>query len=131
MTVDDRQDVPGLVGDAAAGGLAGDDAGEIDGVAVYDGLAHARAGFETLNAHLGLLEWRALSSASKRAPPLHNLQRGSSKSIEIAPRSPRRNRIVKNLVRSREWCGGPNRRRRCSPFGSGWRIQRIGPAFEI
>ena len=34
-------------------------AGEIDGVAVHDDLAHARAGFETLDAHWDLLiEWR-------------------------------------------------------------------------
>jgi hypothetical protein len=55
MAVDGRQDVLGLLGHAFAGSLVGDDAGKIDGVAVHDDLAHARAGFKTLNAHLGLL----------------------------------------------------------------------------
>src|ERR1700761_1687860 len=51
MAVDDREDFLRLLGHAFAGGLVGDDAGQIDGVAVHDGLAHARAGFDTLNAH--------------------------------------------------------------------------------
>ena len=35
--------------------LAGDDAREIDGVAVDDDLAHARSGFEALDGHFFLL----------------------------------------------------------------------------
>jgi hypothetical protein len=37
--------------DALAGGLVRDLAGQIDGVAVHDGLGHARADADTLNAH--------------------------------------------------------------------------------
>ena len=55
MAVDDRQNVLHLLGDALAGGLAGDDAREIDGVAVDDDLAHARSGFEALDGHVFLL----------------------------------------------------------------------------
>ena len=55
MAVDGRQDVLGLLGHAFAGGVVGDDTGEIDGVAVHDDLAHARAAFKTLNAHWDLL----------------------------------------------------------------------------
>src|ERR1700748_825967 len=54
MTVDDRQDFLRLLGDAFAPGLVGDDAGEIDGVAVDDDLAHARSGIKTLNRHFSL-----------------------------------------------------------------------------
>jgi hypothetical protein len=51
MAVDDGKDVLGLLGDALALGVARDDAREIDGIAVHDHLAHAGAGFKTLNAH--------------------------------------------------------------------------------
>src|SRR5689334_22891534 len=70
MAVDDRKDFLGLLGRALALGLVGDDAGEIDGIAVDDDLAHARAGFETLDAHIFFSpwDWRILlaqSSASR------------------------------------------------------------------
>src|SRR5688572_1662585 len=71
MAVDDRQDVFGLVGHAAAGRLVGDDAGEIDGVAVDDDLAHARPGLKTLDGHAVLpVNAGALLSAPWRHPPL-------------------------------------------------------------
>ena len=41
----------GLLGHALALGLVGDDAGEIDGIAVYDRLAHARPDFVTFDFH--------------------------------------------------------------------------------
>ena len=56
MAVDGREHVLRLLGDALAGGVAGDDAGEVDGVAVDDDLAHARAGIETLDGHMVLLK---------------------------------------------------------------------------
>ena len=49
--VDDAEDVGGLLAHALAGGLVRDLAGQIDGVAVHDGLGHARADADTLNAH--------------------------------------------------------------------------------
>ena len=60
MAVDDREDILRLLGHALAGGLAGDDAREIDGVAVDDDLAHAQADFVTFDAHLSfsrLFRW--------------------------------------------------------------------------
>src|SRR5262249_56341495 len=66
MAVDDREDLLGLFGGALAPGLVGDDAREIDGVAVDDDLAHARPGFKTLNAHWVLrLKLAALPSLSR------------------------------------------------------------------
>src|SRR3954451_14554558 len=55
MAVDGREHVLRLPGHAFAGRLAGDDAREIDGVAVNDDLAHARSDFETLDGHTDLL----------------------------------------------------------------------------
>src|SRR5689334_14654333 len=51
MAVDGGENVLGLFCDAFAGGLVRHDTREINGVAVHDDLAHARSGFETLNAH--------------------------------------------------------------------------------
>ena len=56
MAIDGREHVLRLLGDAFAGRIAGDDAGEVDGVAVDDDLAHARAGIETLDGHMVLLK---------------------------------------------------------------------------
>ena len=71
MAVDDRQDVFGLVGHAAAGRLVGDDACEIDGVAVDDDLAHARPGLKTLDGHTVLpVNAGALLSVPSRYPLL-------------------------------------------------------------
>jgi hypothetical protein len=52
MAVDDGEDLLRLLGHAFTGRLVGDDAGEVDGVAMDHDLAHARPGIETLNAHV-------------------------------------------------------------------------------
>src|SRR5256885_14214444 len=89
MAVDDRQDFLGLLGGALALGLVGDDAGEIDGVAVHDDLAHARPGFKTLDAHwvrpAGFL--RAFPSAPlcRRAMALAHGNRLKNAQIVSAP----------------------------------------------
>src|SRR5947209_12452445 len=60
MAVDGLEHVLRLLGDALAGCIAGDNAREIDGVAVDDDLAHARSGFKTLDGHTVLrCVWRA------------------------------------------------------------------------
>jgi len=51
IAVDGFEDVLRLLGHALAGRVARDNAGQIDGVAVDDDLAHARAGFVTYDAH--------------------------------------------------------------------------------
>ena len=51
QAVDDRQDLPGLLGDAAAGGLVRHLARQVDGVAVHDGAAHPGAGLDALDRH--------------------------------------------------------------------------------
>ena len=49
--VDLREDAFGLLAHALALGRVGDDAGEIDGIAVDHGLAHARPGVVALDCH--------------------------------------------------------------------------------
>ncbi|MBA7690450.1 hypothetical protein ES703_98977 [subsurface metagenome] len=74
MAVDNRQDLLGLLGRALALGLVGDDAGQINRIAVHHHLAHAWTGFETLNAHIFFSprEWRACPSVPWHFPPLHS-----------------------------------------------------------
>jgi hypothetical protein len=50
-TVDLRKNAFGLLAHALTLGRVGDDTGEIDGIAVDYGLAHARPGVETLDCH--------------------------------------------------------------------------------
>ena len=50
-----RENIGGLIMDAAAFGGAGDLTGQIDGVAMNDGFAHAWSGADAGNAHNTLL----------------------------------------------------------------------------
>src|SRR5262249_45379901 len=51
VAIDGGEDFPRLLGDALAGILMRDDAGEINGVAVDDDLAHPRADLLAFNVH--------------------------------------------------------------------------------
>src|SRR5664279_2862762 len=76
MAIDGREHVLRLLGHAFAGRVAGDDAGEIDGIAMDHDLAHAWPGIETLDGHLVLPIFcgRFLSARARHAP-LRFLQR--------------------------------------------------------
>ena len=55
----------GLLADAPAGGFVGDLAGEIDRVAVHDGLRHARADADAFDAH-GILPFSSGMDSGRR-----------------------------------------------------------------
>jgi hypothetical protein len=75
MAIDDRENFLRLFCDAFAGRCLGHDACEIDGVAMDDGLAHARPGFETLDGHAFLqIKCRRLLDAPARHPQTALLQ---------------------------------------------------------
>src|ERR1700722_2432957 len=87
MAVDDRKHLLGLLGHAFTGRRLGHDAREIDGVAMDNGLAHARAGLETLDGHVFLQNVRPLLSAPMRGPPLQSQEVADQATIDALARN--------------------------------------------